>query len=260
MAARFQGPLFAPRPTVVGHRGLGGGVVDNCAENTVGSYLAAVAYGLRWVEVDVRRSGDDQLVVHHDPTTPDGKFIIEQPAAAVEGKGVARLAEILDALPGAIGVNVDVKTELEDAVCPPDRRTGALLAPVLARESGRRPLFVSSFDPALLLELRESVPGTPLGLITWVHFPLRHAVPAAAHLGMQAVCLHSGSLGPNPVEHGPVHRPVDYSVRIAHEAGLEVLAWCPDPESALRFADADVDAVCVNDVPGVLEALTQAHS
>lgn len=247
--------IFTPKPAVIGHRGLGGGTVDGRRENTIESYLTAVSRGASWVEVDLRRSADGELVVHHNPTTPDGAFIVDETAAAAERKGVARFADVLDAIPLHIGLNIDVKTELEDATCPSRRRTGALLLPVLAAEQDRRPMLVSSFDPAVLLALREELPGLPLGLITWVDFPLRHAVPAAAHLRMQAVCLHTGSFGPNPIERAPVHRPLDYCVRVAHEAGLEVLAWCPDAAAGPEFAAAGVDALCVDDVSGTLAAL-----
>lgn len=257
----MPGSIFAPKPAVVGHRGSGDaaagrehGSREN-HENSIDSCLAAVSAGASWIEVDVRRTADDQMVVHHNPTTADGAFVVDQTAVEVEAKGVGRFADVLAALPVEVGINVDVKSELEDATCAPERTTGSLLGPVLAAEYGRRPLLVSSFDPALLLWLRELVPGLPLGLITWVHFPLRHAVPTAAHLDFNAICLHTGSFGPNPIEDGPVHRPLEYSVEVAHEAGLEVLAWCPDPATAVRFGAAHVDALCVNDVPAVVAAL-----
>jgi glycerophosphoryl diester phosphodiesterase len=41
----------------------------------------------------------------------------------------------------------------------------------------------------------------------------------------------------------------------AHRAGLEVLAWSPTPEMAVRLASAGADALSVEDVPGVLAAL-----
>lgn len=250
--------VFAPKPAVIGHRGSGGTSAERSHEhheNSIASCLAAVEDGASWIEVDVRRSADDRLVVHHNPTTADGAFVVDQTAAEVEAKGVALFADVLAALPAEVGVNVDVKTELEDATCAPERATGSLLGPALAAEFGHHPLLVSSFDPALLLWMREQVPGLPLGLITWVDFPLRHAVPTAAHLDFDAVCLHTGSFGPNPIEKGPVHRPLEYSVRVAHDAGLEVLAWCPDPATAVRFGAAYVDAVCVNDVPAAVAAL-----
>jgi len=53
--------LFDGAPTVVGHRGYGAGMVGGHAENTLGSFLAAVEAGADWVEVDVRRTFDALL-------------------------------------------------------------------------------------------------------------------------------------------------------------------------------------------------------
>ena len=44
-------------------------------------------------------------------------------------------------------------------------------------------------------------------------------------------------------------------IGLAHQAGLEVLAWSPTPEMAVRLASAGADALTVDDVPGVLAAL-----
>ena len=42
---------------------------------------------------------------------------------------------------------------------------------------------------------------------------------------------------------------------LAHEAGLEVVAWCPLPDVARELFAAGVDAVVVDDVPRALTAL-----
>lgn len=251
--------LFDPKPAIVGHRGFGRGTVPvngggTVAENTVESFLAAAEAGLSWVEVDVQRTADDQLVVRHDPAL-DGEFVIEHSAAQLREKGIVSFAEVLAALPPSVNVNVDVKTVIEDAVDDPSRRTAALLEPVLAAEARRRRVLVSSFDPGLLVRLRERVPEIGYGLLGWIDFPLRHAVAAAANLGLQAVCLHTGSFGRNRVENRPVHRPAEFAMEIAHRAGLEVLVWCPVPEDASTYVAAGVDALCVNDIPGTLAAL-----
>jgi glycerophosphoryl diester phosphodiesterase len=47
--------------TIVGHRGFGSGPRAGFRESTVSSFLAAAACGLKWVELDVRRSCDGQL-------------------------------------------------------------------------------------------------------------------------------------------------------------------------------------------------------
>jgi glycerophosphoryl diester phosphodiesterase len=223
-------------------------------ENTIGSMLAALELGVDWLEADVTRTRDDTLVVRHNPTVEDGRFLVDLTRAEAEEAGVAALDELFDALPAGAPLDLDVKSVLEDAVDPPGRRTAGLLAPVLARELARRPLLVTSFDPSVLLALRDQVPGAAYGLIAWVDFPLRHAVAAAAGLGLDVVALHDASFGPNRIEPGPVHRDPGASVAVAHQAGLEVLAWCPTAEAAGRLVAAGVDALCLNDVPAAVPA------
>ena len=247
--------IFSPKPVVIGHRGFGRGVVDGHAENTLASYQAAVDAGLSWVEVDVARSRDDRLVVIHNPSTPDGVFVADQTTDELATKGVPRIEDVFDALPPGVAVDIDVKSALEDAPLAADRTVFGLLAPVLRTEQERRGLLVSSFDAGALVYLREQVPGIALGLIGWVAFPLRIAVSAAAHLGLDVVCAHIQSFGPNIVEPGPVHRDPAYSIDIAHQAGLEVLAWCPGADEAAALVAAGIDALCVNDVPAVLTSL-----
>ncbi|XRQ05719.1 glycerophosphodiester phosphodiesterase [Actinomadura welshii] len=248
--------IFESTPAVIGHRGYGSGEptppgsATPVAENTLESMQAAVEAGLSWIEIDVTRTADDDLVLRHDPTTPEGDYVVELPATA---GGLPRLADIFDALPPEVAVDVDVKTVLEDAVDAPSRRTGALVLPLLEREARRRRLLVTSFDPSLLVFLREGLPGVPLGLLTWLRFPLWHAVPAAAGLGLDAVAVHTGSCG---LDHPDSRlRPLEHCVDVAHKAGLETVIWCPTAETAPAYAAAGFDAMVVNDVPGVLAAL-----
>jgi glycerophosphoryl diester phosphodiesterase len=244
--------VFSGRPTVIGHRGLGAGTVDGHPENTLGSFLAAAEAGVDWVEVDVRRTADGTLVVAHNPAYDDGVFYVDVPAAA---HGTLALRDLLDALPETVGVDLDLKTSMEDATGPAARATAALLAPVAAREARRRPVAVTSFDPAALLALRSLAPGVPTGLLTWLNFPIGHAVTAAAGLDVEFLAVHIGSLQPNPVEPAAQQRPLDYVLSLLHEAGRQVLAWCPSPDDLPRLVAAGVDAVCVNDVPAVVRLL-----
>ncbi len=247
--------IFETKPAIVGHRGFGAGVPGGYPENTLESYLAAVRHGLSWIELDVRRSLDDQLMIRHDPVTADGEFVVARTADELEASGILRLEDAMAALPPGVAVNVDVKTIIEDALDPADRRTGALVAGALRRYEGQRRLFVSSFDPSLLMYLKDALHGVPLGLITWLNFPVWHAIPAAANLGLDAVCLHTGTFGLRRRDPRPLPLTIEKVVSMAHQAGLEVLAWSPTPEMAVRLASADADALSVDDVPGVLAAL-----
>ncbi len=242
-------------PTLIGHRGLGKGTVAGRRENTAASMLAALDAGAHGLEVDVARTGDGHLVVSHDPVLPDGRFLVDVDRAEAVVAGVASLDELLAAVPPGVPVDLDLKSVLEDATDDLARRTDALLATLLAEEVRRRPVLVTSFDPAALLRLRDAVPEAAYGLLSWIDFPLRHAVAAAAGLELDLVGLHHGSFGPNRVEAGPVHRSPAVSVAAAHAAGLRVLAWCPEPDLAVELVAAGVDALVVNDVPAAVAAL-----
>ena len=68
-----------------------------------------------------------------------------------------------------------------------ERTTAALVARAGRRAHTAAALLVTSFDPAALLIVRERLPRVPLGLLTWTRFPLRKAIPAARHLGLEVV-------------------------------------------------------------------------
>jgi glycerophosphoryl diester phosphodiesterase len=147
--------IFDTKPTVVGHRGFGSGESRGYRENTIDSYLAAVSHGLSWIELDVQRSRDDQLVIRHDPVTPDGDFLVTRTAEQLAFYGILRFEDVMAALPTGVAVNIDAKTIIEDATDPTHRRTAALLAEALRKHQERRRLFVSSFDPGLLMTLQD---------------------------------------------------------------------------------------------------------
>lgn len=230
--------VFDDSPVLCGHRGSGRGH----AENTLPSFRAAVAAGLRWVEVDARITADDVLVACHDPVTADGRRVSEQRA---DETGLLRVSELLDDLPADVSVNVDVKTSLEDALRPRERTTGALVADLLAG-SDRRTL-ITSFDPAALLIMRERAPDLPLGLLTWTRFPLRKAVSAAAHLGLEALVAEVESFALEP--------DAALAVRVAHEAGLEVGAWCPEEAERERLIAIGVDCLVIDLVPDAVDVV-----
>jgi glycerophosphoryl diester phosphodiesterase len=238
--------LFGPGPTLCGHRGSGRGTVDGLRENTLASFRAAADAGLTWVEADARFTADDVLVSRHDPIADDGRFISEITGAEADAMGLMRFADLLAGLPEEIGIDVDIKTSVEDALRPRERTTAALVADLVAGQT--RPLLLSSFDPSALLIARERLPDAAVGLLTWKNFPLRKAIPAAVHLGAAVVAPHHTSFG------SQLERPPARMVEIAHEAGLEVLGWGGSHERADELFAMGVDCVVVDDVPALQRA------
>lgn len=249
-----MGGVFEPTE-VIGHRGLGRGLVNGHRENTPDSYAAAAEAGVDWVEIDVRRTADDALVLYHDAALPDGRAIVDLSATECAEAGLADLSEGLDALPEDVGLDLDVKTVMEDAVDAPSRRTVSLLLPHLRREARRRRVFVCSFDPGLLLAVREDAPEVPTAWMPYVRNPADTAIPGALGMGCPVVAVDARALGLEGDGPRPGRRSLEHTVAIAHRAGLELISWCPGPEDAARYAAAGMDAVVVDDVPGALAAL-----
>lgn len=250
--------VFGEGPAVIGHRGLGCGVVAGHRQNTVGSFLAAVRSGARWVEADVRRLGDDVLVVAHDAAYPDGTLLADVTGPEADRRGTLRLDALLSALPSAVGLNLDLKSSMDDCLRAPGRTTAGLLAPVVAAEATRRPLMVSSFDPAALQLLRATAPRVPLGLLTWHGFPVDMAVAACAHMEVEVLALHVGSLWEGTAV-GQID-PADLAGLLSrlHRCGRQLLVWCPQIALARMLVSAGTDAVVVDDLPEALGALSPA--
>ena len=58
---------------VIAHRGASAAL----QQNTLDAFRLAVEMGTDFIELDVRRSRDDVLIIHHDAHLPDGRFIVE---------------------------------------------------------------------------------------------------------------------------------------------------------------------------------------
>jgi glycerophosphoryl diester phosphodiesterase len=144
---------------------------------------------------------------------------------------------------------------MEDAARPRAATTAALLAPVASRAASSRPILVTSFDASALHIVREVATDVPTGLLTWRDFPIGQAVAAAAHLDVQVLAPHYGSLRYNGSEPDPLHRPLEYVVDLVHQTGREFLAWCPGAQIAKELLEVGTDAVCVDDVPTFLQTL-----
>ncbi|UGS37241.1 glycerophosphodiester phosphodiesterase [Capillimicrobium parvum] len=243
----MAGPVFEHVPVLCGHRGSGRGVVRGRPENTLEAFRAAVAAGVAWVEVDARLTADRVLVARHDPVAEDGRQISELSASQADELGLMRVADLLDDLPAGVGVDIDVKSRLEDALAPPGETTAALVAAMARREAARRPILVSSFDASVLTITRRLAPQLPLGLITWGAFPLRKAIPAAVHLGAAVAMVNVGSFGLRSPGIAALERDPAVTLDVAHRAGLQVGVWGAGVDDARVLARVGVDCLVVDD-------------
>src|SRR5512138_1617646 len=132
-------PRVPGRPLVLGHRGASA----DAPENTLAAFRLALAQGADGVELDVWRCATGEVVVAHDE---DARRVAgvdlrirDAPLAALRaldvgawkgdrfgGERIPLLAEVLEALPGAV-VNVELKAAGRDV------RLAAAVARVIAQ-------------------------------------------------------------------------------------------------------------------------------
>ena len=230
-------------PLVVAHRGLHGSGLPE--ENSIGAFQAAVDAGADVIELDIHRTADGQLVIHHDAELADGRKIADLRADELpllpDGQRIPRLAEVADL---ARRTGVRVAAELKEAGYEQQvvtELTGRMPASQLElisfdRESIRA---IESIDPLLRTGLLE--PRLPAWLrnsavypaALWVMDKLdwHPSLSAAAKVGADYVSVE--------------HRMATASfIDAAHERGLPVNAWTVNDAARMRQLIRDgVDAI-----------------
>ena len=218
---------------VIAHRGASG----SRPENTLEAFRHARELGADWVELDVRRSADGALVVHHDAHLPDGRAIVATAAADLPA-AVPTLAAALDACAG-MGVNVEIKNDPAEPDFDPAHDIAVAVARAIRAwlgpegpAAGR--VIVSSFAMETVDRLRAAAPELPTG---WLTFDLRDAAAV-----VERAVAH-GHAAIHPYDPFVDRRLVEQ----AHAAGLAVYVWTvDDPERMAELAGLGVDGIITN--------------
>ena len=126
--------------TVIAHRGASAAA----PENTIEAFRLARELGADWVELDVRRTADGVVVVHHDAHLADGRMVGD---LAVDDlpEHVPSLAEALEACEG-MGVNIEIKNLPDDPDFDADHLVSAAVAGLVAAYLGPERSLVTSFN------------------------------------------------------------------------------------------------------------------
>jgi glycerophosphoryl diester phosphodiesterase len=218
--------------SIIGHRGAAG----RLPENTLKSINYAVNVGVDIVEVDVRATRDNVLVVFHDA---DFKRLadVDVPVRSVEyswikssilinGEHVPLLEEVIDVVKDKVGLFIEIKE--------PDTTKGVI---ELVRSSGiiEQVAIISFYDEALITAKRLE-PRIVTGLI-YAQPPGR--VIDAVKLGAKIVL--------------PQYKIAsEKSINLAHKYNLRVVAWTINSRvEALRLVRAGVDGIAT-DLPDEL--------
>jgi len=202
-------------------------------ENTIEAFLEARRVGVDGVELDVRRTKDGALVVHHDEAVA-GVGAISETTLHDLPDSVATLDEAMTALAG-LQVNVEIKNSPGEAGYDP---TGALAAQVVAAlaDGGWPGVIISSFDLATCEAVRALDPELPVGWLVHWTMDTAEALERVAPLDLDAVHPYFAR-----VEASHVAR--------AHELGLAMNVWTVnEPDDIARMLALGVDTL-ITDCP-----------
>jgi glycerophosphoryl diester phosphodiesterase len=221
---------------VIGHRGA----PRLARENTVESFIAAVATGAGGIELDVRRTVDGALVVHHDAVLDDGRPIVSCRRDDLPAH-VPALAEALDACRGAI-VDVEIKNlPGEPDFDPDDRIAEAVVALLGERPEPDDTWLISSFRRETIDRCHTVEPRLATGWLTF----------AAVTDDDIAWAVEAGHVAIHPWDPAVDRRLIE----VCHAAGLNVNTWTTnDVDRAIELAAWGIDGICT-DVPDVLVAV-----
>jgi glycerophosphoryl diester phosphodiesterase len=191
------------------------------------------------VELDVRRTADGVLVVHHDAHLEDGR-VIAQTTHGDLPSSVPTLGEALDACEG-MWVNVEIKNAPDEPdFDPTDRIADETVAHLLGRDTDARWL-ISSFRIETVDRCHAIAPAIRTAWLC-VDVPLdasdEPGVDGLVARGHTAIHPWVGTLTRDVVD-------------ACHRAGLEVNTWtCDDPERMEQLIEWGIDGICTN-VPDV---------
>jgi glycerophosphoryl diester phosphodiesterase len=216
----------------IGHRGA----KAYAPENTLTSFKKALEIGVDAVELDVRKTKDNQLVVIHDADvkrTTDGEGLVSELTlkeikgfSAEEGEKIPTLQESLDFLDKKVKVFVELKEEsVEEQV----------LSIVHERGLEKNVVIVSFLEEALK-KVRALDKEIETGLIY-----AKHKNPVKAALELKANYLFA------------LYRFTHTAnVEKAHQNGLKIIVWTINkPQEVEEYAKKGVDGIA-SDNPDIL--------
>ena len=252
-------------PYVIAHRGLSA----QAPENTLAAFeRAASTPGVDMVELDVRLTKDEEVVVHHDrglqrTTTGNGpmrNYSLAEVRSydagswfhpSFSGERVPTLHEVLERIGPRLFVNVEIKSDWLHR-----ERTGLLETRVMETIRSadmKERVLISSFDHALVRRLKERYPEATTGVLWNVHREFfRRPSTLAARAGASVFVCARRELRRSVVED-------------AHAHGIAVYVYTLNsPSEIRRVRSLGVDGIMSNGadrvVPVVRASASAAHS
>src|SRR3954452_23690175 len=148
--------------------------------NSAASFVAVRQSGADGVELDVRRTADDQLVAIHDHTLPDGTPVAAARISQLP-PDLPTLAEVLDICAGMI-VNIEIKNYPSDPAFDPSERVTDLVVDLLQERGFTDSVVVSSFGMGCIDRVLVREPSLSTAALALSRRPAEQVLdPVVAH-------------------------------------------------------------------------------
>jgi glycerophosphoryl diester phosphodiesterase len=218
-------------------------------ENTLEAFDRALELGADGVELDVHRSGDGGLVVHHDAAAPDLGVLAHLPMDEIRSRrpDIPTLEEVLDCCEGSL-VNIEIKNLPLDEDFDPSEQVAASVVTLLDGRRHRDDVLVSSFHLPSIDRVRELDATVDTGFLVFGD-DLAESVDRCIDGGHRALHPFVGFVGAEAI---------DDLVERAHASDVAVNVWTVNDEVEIaRLATAGIDAV-ITDVPDVAKRVLRS--
>ncbi|CAN5510958.1 glycerophosphodiester phosphodiesterase [soil metagenome] len=232
-----------PHPLILAHRGASA----SARENTLAAFRLAVVHNADGIELDVRRTADDVLVIHHDSEVAGLGPIVQMRLEELrrDATWIPTLDEALD-VTGDLLLDIEVKSDPGEPDHDPDQGMAERVAAWVDRHRLHDRTVVTSFDPGAVAAVRAHRPAVATGLLVEVFEPVEVAIALAATEGHRWVLPHHSSLREQAVA----------VIAAAHREQIAVVAWTVDDAELMRsLAAAGIDGIITNDPAAAHEVL-----
>ena len=219
---------------VIAHRGASKAE----KENTLAAFRRAGQMGSHAVELDVRRTADGRMAVHHDAALADGRLIFRTDSADLPAD-VPFLDTALDACAG-MWVNIEIKNYPQDPDFDETDTLAATVAGYLADRGDDDRWLISCFHRPTVDAMRTLRPEVRTAWLTMGVRPEDYEKTARSLANSGHTALHP--------YFGHVTREC---IEVFHSHGLQVNSWTvDDPATMADLVSWGIDGLCTN-VPDV---------
>ena len=213
---------------VYGHRGAAG----EAPENTLAGLHHAIERGLHYVEIDLRLSADQKIIVCHDSNTLRTCGIkrainrsqaaelakLDGRASAPEwpnktGCGIPQLRTLIQQCASLKGYQLEVKTESQRH----SQHMAKQLKHLFPESGDCQKIVVTSFDGYFLQQLQQRAPHIPRGLVS-MH---RQSISQASALSCRYFCIHDHIVTPA-------------LIKKIHAKGMHCSVWTVNQPSRIK--------------------------